>query len=131
MILYKIFSFKSIFERLKKMVNRIKIEVLGTTYTITTPEEEQYVRALAKEVDSQVRQLVDQNPKMSPSAALIICALSSMDSYKKSEKSADHLRAQLSDYLEDATRARIELDDAKREVEKLRRQLALHQSPTH
>ena len=35
------------------------------------------------------------------------------------------MRSQLSDYLEDAARARIELDDAKREMEKMRRQLEL------
>ena len=111
------------------MINKVKIEILGTPYNISTPEDEQYVVALAKEVDHQVRQVIDQNPKMSPAAALIISALSSIDSCKKSEKSSDHLRAQLTDYLEDATRARIELDDAKREIEKLRRQLALHQEP--
>ena len=45
------------------------------------------------------------------------------DCYQKSERSADHMRAQLSDYLEDAAKARIELDDAKREIEKLRQRM--------
>ncbi len=107
------------------MTNRVKIEILGAEYTIATPEEEEYVRRLAREIDAQVSQLLDSDSKLSPNAALILTALSYADSFYKSEQSADHMRSQLSDYLEDAARARIELDDAKREMEKMRRQLEL------
>lgn len=109
------------------MINRVKIEVLGTSYTIATPESDEYLLSLAREVDGQVRQILEQSPKMSPASALVLCALNNIDSFKKSESSADHMRAQLTDYLEDAAKARIELDDARRELDKLRRQLALYQ----
>jgi cell division protein ZapA (FtsZ GTPase activity inhibitor) len=104
-------------------MNRIKIEVLGSTYTIATPEEEEYVLALAKDLDGQLRQLLAHNPKMSPVMGLILCAINSADLQKKSEGSADHLRRQLTEYLEDVARTRIELDDARRELDRLKRQL--------
>ena len=107
------------------MTNRVRIEILGAEYTIATPEEEEYVRRLAREIDAQVSQLLDNDSKLSPNAALILCALGYADSFYKSERSADHMRSQLSEYLEDAARARIELDDAKRELEKMRRQIDL------
>lgn len=84
------------------MTNRVKIEILGAEYTIATPEEEEYVRRLAREIDAQVSQLLDSDSKLSPNAALILTALSYADSFYKSEQSADHMRSQLSDYLEDA-----------------------------
>jgi cell division protein ZapA len=108
-------------------MNRVKIEVLGSAYTIATPEEEEYVRSLAKDLDNQLKQMLAQNPKMSPAMALILCAINSADQQRKSEHSADHLRGQLSEYLEDAARARMELDDSRRELERLRRQLDIQQ----
>ena len=53
------------------------------------------------------------------------------DAYKKSEASADHMRGQLTDYLEDAARARIELEESKREIERLTRQLELLEKGEH
>lgn len=105
------------------MINRVKIRVLENTYTIATPESERYVQQLAAELDTQVRQLMDVDAKLSPNAALILCAMGYADSFHKSEQSADHMRSQLTDYLEDAAKARSELDEARREIEKLRWQL--------
>ena len=108
------------------MINRIKVEILGSTYTIATPETEEYVHSLATELDGQVKQLMDADVKLSPNDALILCAMSYADSFHKSEQSSDHMRSQLTDYLEDAAKARIELDDTRRELDKLRRQLELY-----
>jgi cell division protein ZapA (FtsZ GTPase activity inhibitor) len=107
--------------------NRVKIEVLGTSYTISTPEGAEYVRSIARELNTQISGLMDADKRLSPNAALILCAMGYADSLRKSEESADHMRAQLTDYLEDAARARLELDDAKRELGKLRRQFELMQ----
>lgn len=105
------------------MINRIKIKVLETTYTIASPESEEYVHALAAELDAQVRELMDVDEKLSPNAALILCAMGFADSFHKSEQSADHMRSQLTDYLEDAAKARSDLEESKHEIEKLRRQI--------
>ncbi len=106
------------------MINRVKIRVLEAAYTIASPESEEYVQALAAELDAQARALMDVDAKLSPNAALILCAMGYADSFHKSEQSADHMRAQLTGYLEDASKARAERDDARRELERLRRQLS-------
>ena len=105
------------------MTNRVKIEILGAEYTIATPEEEEYVRRLAREIDAQVSQLLDSDSKLSPNAALILTALSYADSFYKSEQSADHMRSQLSDYLEDAAKAKLAAEQARREVERLQKEV--------
>ena len=106
------------------MINRIKIRVLAAAYTIASPESEEYVQALAAELDAQARALMDVDAKLSPNAALILCAMGYADSFHKSEQSADHMRSQLTGYLEDAAKARAEVVEARREIEKLGRQLS-------
>lgn len=103
------------------MVNKVKIEIAGSRYVIATPEEEGKVMALGREIDSQVRQIMSGNDRTSLNDALVLCCLNYANAYKKSEEGADNMRSQLTDYLEDATLARIELDEAKRENERLRR----------
>ena len=104
------------------MINRVKIEILGASYTITTPEQEEYVLSLANEIASQMKALTDADPKLTPNAALVLCAMGYADMFRKSEQAADNMRAQLTDYLDDASRARAELDEAKREIAKLKGQ---------
>ena len=104
-------------------MNRVRIEVYGSRYVISTPEDESYVRGLAKSLDEQLRSLLENNSGLTLNDALVLCAINFEDAYKKSEASADHMRGQLTDYLEDAARARIELEESKREIERLTRQL--------
>lgn len=50
-------------------------------------------------------------------------ALGYLDELKKSTSGADNMRAQIKDYLEDAAKAKLELEEERREVERLRREL--------
>lgn len=101
--------------------NRIRIEILDTTYTITSVESEEYVQKLAKELDAQVRAILEQNGRVSTNAALVLCAMGYADALQKSEANCDRMRAQLADYLEDANALRRELDQTRRTLDELRR----------
>ncbi len=105
------------------MINKVKVEICGSSYSIATVEREDYLQSLAKELNTNISQLLREGPKLSLNDALVLCALNYIDNYKKSESASDNMRAQLTDYLEDAARTRIDLEEAKREVERLRRQL--------
>lgn len=107
------------------MMNRVRIEINAAKYVVSTPEEESYVKALAKELDGQVRALLEANGKMTQSDALVLCALSALDEYRKSEENANHMRDRLTEYVKDESKARLELDEAKREIERLTRRLEL------
>ena len=63
------------------------------------------------------------NPTISFNDVMVLCAINYMDAYKRSEENADRMRSQITEYLEDAAKARIELDEVKRENAHLRRQL--------
>lgn len=104
--------------------NRITILVNGTKYHIVTQEEPAYVAGLAHKLDGTVRELMEGSRGVSFNEALVLIAMSYLDSYEKAEKSADNLRGQIAEYLEDAAKARMEAGEARRELQKLERRLA-------
>lgn len=46
------------------MVNKVRIEIAGSRYVIATPEGEERVLSLGREIDAQVRQLMDGNDRV-------------------------------------------------------------------
>ena len=58
------------------------------------------------------------------SYTILSVALDQADACKKATASADNLRAQIKDYLEDSARARMEVDVARREIERLNREIS-------
>ena len=103
-------------------VNKVKIEINGARYSIATREDPEYVQKLAFEVDEQLKGLMENSPGMTLNDALVLTCLNFVDLYRKSEENADHIRRQLTEYIEDAARTRIALDDATRELERLKGQ---------
>lgn len=103
------------------MINRVRVEIYNSKYVIATPEEEEYVQKLARDLDEQIRRLMDSSDRVTLNDALVLSALNYVDAFYKSEASADHMRSQLTDYLEEAARAKIELDEARRQIENLKK----------
>ena len=105
------------------MVNKIKIEVAGASYTIATSEQEGYVRDLAKEMSDDMDGLMVRNPSLSMNDALVLCAIAYLSEYKKEAANCDHIRSQLKEYLGDTARARMETDEANRREDRLAREV--------
>lgn len=105
--------------------NRIRIEICGSKYVISSPEAPDYVRSLSAEIEDHVKHILDTNNSATLCDAYLLTLLSYADQYRKSEDSCDNLRSQLTEYLEDATKARIEADEGKQEIEKLKRDIVI------
>lgn len=103
------------------LTRKVKIDVGGKSYIITTPEPEDYVLELSKEIDRNVSSMMDKNDSLSLNDALVLTVLNYADAFKKSELNADNMRNQITEYLEDAARARVEADEARREASALKR----------
>ena len=100
------------------MNNRVTIQVGGQKYTISTRENPGYVLGLSREIDLQLTEMLRDNPKLSVIQATVLLLLNYMDNAKKAEDSADHLRSQVTGYATQDVKARLE-------VEQLRRQLKI------
>lgn len=102
---------------------KIKLEIAGASYTVTTTEQEGYVRDLAAEMTDDINSLTARNPALSMNDALVLCAISYLDEYKKENANSDHIRSQLKEYLGDTARARMEVDEANRRADRLEKEL--------
>lgn len=104
--------------------NRVNLKICGSSYTIVTEDDPEYVENLGELIDKEMK-LVSQNaPSLSMTQCAVLVALDQADACKKSTALSDNLRAQIKDYLEDASRARMEVDVARREIERLNREIS-------
>ncbi|MGN0447879.1 MAG: cell division protein ZapA [Acutalibacteraceae bacterium] len=103
--------------------NKIKIMITGTEYTVITEEEPEYVLALASELDSKMADIMKGNSYLSVTQAAVLSALDYADECKKSTATADKLRDQIKDYLDDAGKATNKAAVARHETEKLRKEI--------
>ena len=75
-------------------------------------------------MNDQLAAILEQRPSLSTLDALVILSLNLMDEITDAENSTDRMREQLSQYLEDAAKARMELEDQRRQCERLTQELA-------
>lgn len=104
---------------------KVKLHICGTDYTISSAEDDaEYMRAIGAELDEKMRELQEENPRLSITQCAVLCALDYLDAFKKAESGAENLRSQIQDYLEDAARARTDSEITKRELDRVAKELA-------
>lgn len=104
--------------------NKVTLKICGNTYTVLTEDDPDYVEELGELIDKEMRSTGQEAPSLSQTQCAVLVALDQADAAKKATASADNLRAQIKDYLEDSARARMEVDVARREIERLNRELS-------
>lgn len=107
------------------MVNKVRLTIAGSPYVISTTDSEEYVTNLAQKLDADIASVMEENPNLSVTRAAVFCALDYLDEYTKSIGSADNMRSQIKDYLADAAKAKLAADEARREVERLKREVQI------
>ena len=100
------------------MKNKITVSIAGQEYTMVAAEGEDYVRRVAAHVDSQMREVLSQG-RLSQADGGVLAAKNISDQYFKEQEAAEYLLRQIKEYLEEATKLKMELSEAKREIFKL------------
>lgn len=106
--------------------NKVKVSICGSDYYISTEDDPKYVLELANDLDERLTKIVHENTRLSITQAAILASLDYADTAKKATDTADNLRAQIKEYLEDSARYKMEAEVAKRDVERLEKELASH-----
>jgi len=99
------------------MKNKVVVTIAGREYTMVAVEDESYVRRCAAHVDSQLREV--SSIRLSQADAAVLTALNITDQYFKEVDANENLRRQVKETLEEASRLKLELSEAKREIFKL------------
>ena len=102
--------------------NKIKLTICGANYVVMSEESEEYIQELAARLDEDMNNLMSNMPSASVTAAAIVTALGYLDELKKAENGADNMRSQVHEYLEDASKARMEALDASRRLAALQKE---------
>ncbi len=105
-------------------MEKIKLTIANDTYNISTDDNLEYVAELGAELDKKISALMSSNSRISVTQAAIVTALEYADAAKKSEITSENLRNQIQEYLEDAARARTDVEISKRELERVNKELA-------
>lgn len=100
------------------MKNKVTVSIAGQTYTLVATEDEGYMEKVAAHVDAKVQEVLNDS-HVSLVDGSILGALNIADEYFKEVEAGENLRRQLKEYLEEATKLKMELSEAKREIFKL------------
>lgn len=100
--------------------NRVRVTIAGVNYSLITDESVEYTNEIAAEIDGKMKELQGANPFMSTNQAAVLVAIEFADKARKAEQTSEGYRAQIKDYLKDASEAQTERDFYKRELDRVR-----------
>ncbi len=103
--------------------NKVKLSICGNDYFITTDDDPKYVMELGNALDEKLSKIVHENSRLSITQAAILASLDYADVAKKASDTADNLRSQIKEYLEDSARYKMEAEVARRDVERLNKEI--------
>lgn len=106
---------------------KVKLEICGSSYIVSTNDSADYLQGLADRLDGDIQKVMQTSSNSSVVSAAIITALGYLDEETKTRQAADNMRGQIQDYLEDAAKAKLAAEEARREVERLRRELSYYE----
>ena len=89
------------------MANKVRLTICGSSYVISTNESEDYMQNLAERLNLDMNELMSSSNSVSITTAAIMTALNYRDELEKASGSADNMRRQIKDYLEDAASAKM------------------------
>ena len=100
------------------MKNRVAVTIAGQEYTLVGTEDAGYTEKVAAHVDEKVREIME-SARVSLVDGAVLAAVNIADEDFKEQEAAENLRRQLKEYLEEATKMKLELSEAKREIFRL------------
>lgn len=103
---------------------KVKVTVGGIEYSLVTDDDAEYLKQLATITDKRFQKLMKENPSLSLTQCAVLVALDLADESTKAVSTADKLRSQIKDYLDDASNAKSKADWARHELEEAKKQIA-------
>lgn len=97
------------------MANRVTMSICGHDYTLVADESAAYMEKVGALVSEKMTALME-NDHFSRSDAAVLAAVNLADELYKLQEGSENLRRQLKTYLDEATAAKNEASDLKRQL---------------
>jgi len=104
------------------MAKKFKLTVGGIDYVIMSDSDEAYVHKMGDELNRALDSLSHAHPYLSTTMVAVLTALEYLDESYRLKDEAENLRIQMKNYVEDAACARLETEEARREIDRLNRE---------
>lgn len=105
--------------------NKITIMINNQEYTLMSEESKEYMENVAKYIDKKIGEIVyASGGSLTMQDTAILAAINIADDYFKSEESADNLRSQIKQYIDDASEAMFENNRIKAENSRLKAEIS-------
>ena len=103
--------------------SKVRLNICGSSYVVSTTENESYMQNLAERLNLDMNELMASSKSVSITTAAVMTALNYRDELEKASGSADNMRRQIKDYLEDAAIAKMAAEELRREVASQRKRI--------
>ncbi|WP_294569838.1 cell division protein ZapA [uncultured Subdoligranulum sp.] len=103
--------------------SKVRLNICGSSYVVSTSESEDYMQNLADRLNLDMNELMASSNSVSITTAAVMTALNYRDELEKASGSADNMRRQIKDYLEDAASAKMAAEEVRRENATLKRRI--------
>ena len=103
------------------MANKITVTISGTEYTLMSEDSAAYMQKVAALVDERMSDITASG-RVSQMDAAVLTAANLADELLKQQAASENLRRQLKGYIDDASKAKSELGECRRELLKLQQQ---------
>lgn len=100
------------------MQNRVTVTVGGLKYTLLAVEDENYVHRVAAYVNEKLKE-TGRPGGVSQMDCAVLTAINIADERFKEQEASENLRRQIKELLEESSKLKLELSEAKREIFKL------------
>lgn len=100
------------------MANRITMNICGQDYTLVAEENAAYMEKVGNVVSAKMTELM-ATAHVSRNDAAVLAAINLADELFKAQDGTENLRRQVKTYLDEASAAKNEVSDLKRQIFKL------------
>ena len=96
------------------------VRINNADYRIVSCADEEYVRHVAYHVDKRMKELLQNDKRLSTSMAAVLAAVNIADEYMQAQSDNEKLRAQLLKYADESGSSKLALDKLNAEATRLR-----------
>lgn len=101
------------------MANTIRMKIGGIEYSVTSEDDEAYIRSLGSELERRIDAIQKRSPFLSTTMSAIVAALDALDECKKETAENERLRLEIKKLLEETACAKLDADILRRKVDQL------------
>lgn len=98
---------------------KIDVYIDGRNFTVVGSDNEDYIRGLAKYVDTKIKDVSSKNDRLCQTTSAILAALNIADELHTSNSTLAELETESKEPIEKYGDVRTELDEAKQKIQKL------------